>query len=103
MKRASIYVDGLLAGELQEIQRGKQYCFIYLESYQGSSVSLEMPTNQKVYNFDRFPPFFEGLLPEGIMLEGLLRQTKLDRNDLMGQLMTVGNDVVGNVTIEEVE
>ncbi|MGD0664778.1 MAG: HipA N-terminal domain-containing protein, partial [Rhabdochlamydiaceae bacterium] len=62
-----------------------------------------MPTEQKVYEFDRFPPFFEGLLPEGVMLEGLLRQTKLDRDDLMGQLLSVGGDVVGNVTIEAFE
>jgi HipA-like protein len=36
-------------------------------------------------------------------LEGLLRQTKLDRDDLMGQLLAVGGDVVGNVTIEAFE
>ena len=98
-----MFVDGQLAGELQELQRGRQYRFVYLEDYKGSSVSLEMPTNRLVYEFDRFPPFFEGLLPEGIMLEGLLRQTKLDRDDLMGQLITVGKDLVGNITIEASE
>jgi serine/threonine-protein kinase HipA len=103
MKRAKISVDGVPAGELQEIERGKHYRFIYLDSYKGTSVSLTMPTEQKVYEFDRFPPFFEGLLPEGVMLEGLLRQTKLDRDDLMGQLLAVGGDVVGNVTIEAFE
>lgn len=103
MKKAKVFVNRQLAGELQEIQRGKHYRFIYLESYRGPSVSLEMPTQQKIYEFDRFPPFFEGLLPEGAMLDGLLRQTKLDRDDLMGQLLTVGEDVVGNVTIEAFE
>ncbi len=103
MKRAKVLVDRQLAGELQEVQRGKHYRFVYLESYQGPSVSLEMPIVQKVYEFDRFPPFFEGLLPEGVMLDGLLRQTKLDRDDLMGQLLAVGEDVVGNVTIEASE
>lgn len=100
MKRAKVFVNGILAGELQEIERGKKYRFAYLEDYKGPSVSLEMPLTKLAYDYDKFPPFFEGLLPEGIMLEGLLRQSKLDRNDLMGQLIAVGGDLVGNVTVE---
>nr|WP_272913373.1 HipA N-terminal domain-containing protein [Criblamydia sequanensis] len=67
------------------------------------SISLEMPTTKQVYEYDKFPPFFEGLLPEGMMLEGLLRHAKLDRDDLIGQLITVGKDLVGNVTVEAFE
>ncbi len=103
MKKANVFVNGILAGELQEIDRGKLYRFIYLKDYKGSSVSLEMPTSQSMYEFDRFPPFFEGLLPEGVMLEGLLRQTKIDRYDLMSQIIAVGGDLVGNVTVEAAE
>lgn len=103
MKRAKVFVNGILAGEIQEIERGKKYRFIYLENYKGPSVSLEMPLTQLTYEYDRFPPFFEGLLPEGMMLDGLLRQTKLDRNDLLGQLIAVGGDLVGNVTVEVLE
>lgn len=101
MRKTNVFVNGVLSGELQEIQRGKEYYFVYLESYKGPSVSLEMPITKRVYKFDRFPPFFEGLLPEGIMLEGLLRQTKIDRDDLLSQLIAVGGDMVGNVTVEE--
>jgi hypothetical protein len=36
------------------------------------------------------------------MLEGLLRQSKLDRDDFMSQLITVGHDLVGNVTVEAI-
>ena len=100
MRKANIFVNGYLAGELVEIRRGKEYQFTYIENYKGPSVSLEMPTTRSVYKFDRFPPFFEGLLPEGIMLEGLLRQAKIDRDDLFLQLITVGGDMVGNVTVE---
>lgn len=103
MKTAKISVNGTLAGELQELERGREYIFNYLPGYSGPSVSLEMPTTQQVYHFDRFPPFFEGLLPEGLMLEGLLRQTKIDRNDLFAQLVAVGGDLVGNVTAEASE
>lgn len=103
MKKAKVLVNGIPAGEIHEIIRGKQYRFIYLDGYPGPSVSLEMPLTKTVYDFDRFPPFFEGLLPEGIMLDGLLRQAKLDKNDYLGQLITVGGDLVGNVTVEALE
>ena len=103
MKKANIFVNGRLAGQLQEIEQGKHYLFVYADNYQGPSVSLEMPTTQSKYEFNRFPPFFEGLLPEGIMLDGLLRQTKIDRDDLMAQLIMVGGDLVGNVTVEAIK
>lgn len=103
MKKANVFVNGTLAGELQEIERGKKYRFVYLEHYKDLPVSFEMPLSQSIYEFTHFPPFFEGLLPEGIMLEGLLRQTKIDRYDLMSQIIAVGEDLVGNVTVEAAE
>ena len=36
------------------------------------------------------------------MLEGLLRHAKIDRNDLFSQLIRVGHDMVGNVTVEAI-
>ncbi len=101
MKKCNVFVNGILAGELQEIERGKKYRFVYLEGFKGPAVSLTMPLNHSEYEFDRFPPFFEGLLPEGVMLEGLLRRTKIDRDDLLSQLIEVGEDMVGNVTVFE--
>lgn len=101
MKKAKVFVDDVFAGELEEIERGRKYRFIYATTYEGPSVSLEMPLTKQIYEYDRFPPFFEGLLPEGMMLEALLKQSKLDRHDLLGQLIEVGNDLVGNVTVKE--
>ena len=101
MKKAKVFVNGDPAGVLEEIERGKRYRFVYFENYKGSAVSLTMPTNKRIYEYDHFPSFFEGVLPEGMMLEALLRQTKIDRHDLMGQLVTVGADLVGNVTVEK--
>jgi serine/threonine-protein kinase HipA len=102
MRKANVFVNGKEAGILTELEFGKKYRFEYLEDYSGTSVSLTMPLNQKVYEFDTFPPFFDGLLPEGYQLEGLLKIGKVDRNDFYAQLMVVGDDLVGNVTIKEV-
>ncbi|MEX2044485.1 MAG: HipA N-terminal domain-containing protein, partial [Opitutus sp.] len=67
----------------------------------GEPVSLTMPVNTRVWEFPGFPAPFEGLLPEGGQLDALLRHRKLDRNDLFGQLLAVGRDVVGSLRIEE--
>ena len=61
-----------------------------------------MPVAQAVHEFDRFPPAFEGLLPEGIQLEAMLRRYKLDRSDLFGQLIVTGQDLVGSLTVKEI-
>ncbi len=103
MKRANVLIHGLLAGVLEERLLGKSYRFVYLEEYQGPPVSLTMPIKEREFLFDTFPPFFDGVLPEGIMLEGLLRKYKVDKGDYFGQLMRVGEDLVGAVTVEELE
>jgi serine/threonine-protein kinase HipA len=35
-------------------------------------------------------------------LDGLLKFGKIDRNDFFSQLMAVGDDLVGNVTVKEI-
>ena len=64
-------------------------------------MSLTLPVQGQPHEFPGFPPFFDGLLPEGVMLEGLLRLRKLDRRDGFGQLLAVGGDLVGAVTVRE--
>ena len=101
MRRANVYVKGIEAGILSEIKQGVEYIFEYNEGYDGLEVSRTMLTSQRKYTFTKFPPFFEGLLPEGIQLEGLLKLNKIDRTDLFSQLMAAGEDLVGAVTVKE--
>jgi len=101
MRKAKVFVCGKEAGYLTEMVMGKEYVFEYNEEYTGLPVSLTMPLSRKQYVFDTFPPFFDGLLPEGHQLEGLLKIGKADRNDLFSQLMLVGRDTVGAVTVME--
>jgi len=102
MRKAKIFVRGIEAGTLTELIQGKDYLFEYLDGYEGIEVSRTMPTNIRIYKFDKFPPFFDGLLPEGIQLEGLLKIRKIDKNDLLSQLIAVGEDLVGAVTVKEI-
>ncbi len=102
MRRLRVMIHGREAGVLGETAGGG-YVFAYDDGYDGPPVSLAMPVRADAYQFDRFPPFFEGLLPEGYLLEQLLRRVKLDRDDLTGQLAAVGGDVVGAVTVEAID
>ncbi len=100
MRKANVYVKDQLAGFLVESTDKAIYTFEYLDSYEGLPVSLTMPTEKKIFTFSTFPPFFDGVLPEGIMLDGLLRQLKIDRKDYFSQLLAVGEDLVGAVTVK---
>jgi serine/threonine-protein kinase HipA len=100
MRKSIVFVHNVRAGTLEELDSNK-YAFEYDEQYKGEPVSLTMPQSKNIYKFDGFPPFFEGLLPEGIMLDGLLKINKLDKNDYFAQLIATGNDLVGAVTVKE--
>ena len=101
MRRAEVSMHGLPAGILEELEAGRKYRFTYFERYTGPSIASTMPVDVKEFLFDRFPPFFDGLLPEGLLLEGLLKQRKIDKFDFFSQLIAVGNDLVGAVTVQE--
>jgi serine/threonine-protein kinase HipA len=102
MRKAEVYQQGILAGILEELDQNR-YRFTYVTGYHGQGISLAMPIREAPYEFDKFPPVFEGLLPEGMPLEAMLRHYKIDKRDLFKQLITVGEDVVGSLTIKEAE
>ena len=102
MRKAKIFVKGVEAGILTEVKRDNEYVFEYLDKYEGLEVSRTMPSDVRVYKFNKFPPFFDGLLPEGIQLEGLLKIRKIDKNDFFSQLIAVGDDLIGVITVKEI-
>jgi serine/threonine-protein kinase HipA len=102
MRKAKVFVNGTEAGVLSEVRYGSEYVFEYPDGYDGPEISVTMPVDQKIYRFDTFPPFFEGLLPEGFQLEGLLKIKKIDETDYFSQLMAVGEDMIGAVTVKEI-
>ena len=103
MRKAKVYIKGIEGGIRSEIEPGKKYRFEYLKNYSGIPVSLTMLIDQNEYLFDGFPSFFDGLLPEGYQLEGLLKIKKIDRYDYFSQLVAVGEDLVGAVSVKEIE
>ncbi len=100
MRQAIIKVHDKEAGILTETD-ASGYHFAYHADYTGEPVSLTMPITANNYEYSTFPPFFDGVLPEGGQLEGLLRHRKIDRHDYFSQLLVVGADLVGAVTVFE--
>jgi len=98
MRKAKVFFDGRFAGILSE-DNGR-YTFEYSKDYKGPSISRTMLREKGKFEFDQFPSFFDGLLPEGVNLEAFLRRTKIDRRDYFSQILAVGHDLVGAVTVE---
>lgn len=99
MRKALVKVHDIPAAIFEELGEGK-FRVAYYDDYSGTPISLTMPLTKKIYEFNQFPPFFDGLLPEGVLLEAVLRKYKLDKYDYFGQLLQVGKDVVGAVSVE---
>jgi serine/threonine-protein kinase HipA len=103
IRKADVFMHDMHVGVLEEIKPRAAYRFIYDTAYNGPPVSLTAPVRNEPYEYDTFPPFLEGLLPEGYNLEALLRALKIDRNDHFSQLTAVGRDMVGAVTVGEAQ
>jgi serine/threonine-protein kinase HipA len=99
-RRAAVYQQDRLAGFLEEQANGG-WSFTYGGQYSGPPVSLTMPVQAEAYLFRGFPPVFEGLLPEGWQLEALLRRKKIDRDNFFAQLIAVGRDLVGSISVRD--
>ena len=98
LRRAVVHQQNEFAGILEEVAE-KGWSFTYDPGYRGIPVSLTLPVAPEPYFFPQFPLVFEGLLPEGIMLEALLRRLKIDKDDYFTQLVAVGEDLVGSITV----
>ena len=98
LREAEVFQAGILAGYLQQ-KREELWVFRYAQRYEGTPVSLTLPVRREPYIFNEFPAVFEGLLPEGTQLEVLPKTQKFDCGDYFKQLVTVGNDLVGSLTV----
>ncbi|MBT3379180.1 MAG: phosphatidylinositol kinase [Lentisphaerae bacterium] len=101
MRRAEIQMQGRLAGMLEEGDRG--YVFVYdatyLEHPGAVAISLSLPLQSEPFEDKRLFPFFDGLIPEGWLLEIAEQTWKLDSRDRMGLLMACCRDCIGAVSV----
>jgi serine/threonine-protein kinase HipA len=100
-RKAKIYYDDRFAGTLLEDETG--YTFEYDESYlrnlDAQPISLTLPTKNKIFKSKTMFPFFDGLVPEGWLLDIAQKNWKLDPRDRMGLLLACCKDCIGAVSI----
>ena len=101
MRKAKIFIDDLLAGILSENEEGYffQYEKTYLDSMVKKPVSLTLPLQKEPFKAEYLFPFFDGLIPEGWLLNIAQKNWKLDPRDRMGLLMATCKDCIGNISV----
>ena len=104
-RTAYVYVRNTFEGTLKETDSG--YSFIYDEEYIGgadsTAVSLTLPIQKEEYTSKTLFSFFDGLIPEGWLLNVVTDNWKIDRKDRFGLLLVACKDPIGNVSVREAE
>ena len=103
MKQAEVYFQDKLAGILTEDENG--YTFAYLERYvaeNGTPISLTMPLQTKPYTSNVMFPFFDGLIPEGWLLDIAQSNWKINPHDRMSLLLACCKDGIGAVSVVDI-
>lgn len=107
MKRALVYLYDRLAGRLTEDESGYtfEYDAAYLASGSAEAVSLTLPLRQEAYHDTVMFPFFDGLIPEGWLLDIAEKSWKINQRDRMSLLLACCKDCIGAVSVvpEEVK
>jgi len=101
-KTAKVLYDGILAARLSETDEGYvlQYDGDYLQKPDSKPISLTLPKQQKPYSSKVLFPFFDGLIPEGWLLDIAIEHWKVKANDRFELLLTTCRDTIGAVTVE---
>ena len=102
MRSAKIYYKDLLAGILTETDDGEyhfKYDPAYIEKHPERSISFSFPVEENLFRSDRLFPFFEGLIPEGWLLDIASRNWKISKNDRMGLLLACCRDCIGAISV----
>jgi serine/threonine-protein kinase HipA len=101
MRTAEVFYKNILAGIISENDEGYtfQYDTAYLESKGAKPVSLTLPLQQQPYESKVLFPFFDGLIPEGWLLNIAVSNWKINPVDRFGLLITMCRDCIGAVSV----
>lgn len=100
-RSARVYVQEREAGVLAESEEG--YVFEYLPEYLAAegavAVSLTLPLAEERYISKVLFPFFDGLIPEGWLLNVVRSHWNIPEKDRFGVLINACRDCIGDVQI----
>lgn len=102
MRIGKVYYHDFLAGILTETDDGEyifQYDAEYIETHPFKFITLTMPVRREQYIDKTLFSFFEGLIPEGWLLDIASKNWKINVNDRMGLLLACCKNCIGAVSI----
>lgn len=101
MKQAGVYIKDIFAGILTEDEEGFhfQYDEQWLRSPNAEALSPTMPLTDEPYEKEMMFPVFDGLIPEGWLLDIASNSWKIDPRDRMSLLMACCKDCIGDISI----
>jgi len=104
-RRAKIFYQDKLAGYLSETDNGYSFHYdtFYLQSDQAKPISLTIPLSKTGYHSKVLFPFFDGLIPEGWLLDIGEKYWKLNPRDRFELLINLCRDTIGAVSVHPVE
>jgi len=103
MRQARIYYDTVFCGLLTETNDGDftfKYDIDYINQYPEQFITFTIPVSNTEYRDKRLFAFFEGLIPEGWLLDIASKSWKINRNDRMGLLLACCKNCIGAVSVE---
>lgn len=105
VREAKIFYHNQLAGLLLETDDGYvfQYDLEYLKNKNASAISLTLPLAKHQYHNKVLFPFFDGLIPEGWLLDIGEKYWKLNPNDRFELLINLCRDTIGAVSVYPME
>ncbi len=105
MKQGNVYYKSILAGKISETDDGfvYQYDTQYLSRADACPISLTLPLRKEPYVSQVMFPFFDGLIPEGWLLDIAIESWKINPRDRMQLLLTCCRDCIGAVSVEKIE
>lgn len=101
-REGTVLFNGKVAGIVWQDDEGYgfSYAATYLQEPSPEPISLTMPVRKEPYLSRTMLPFFDGLIPEGWLLDITVKNWKLNPNDRMQLLLTVCRDCIGAVSVE---
>ena len=102
---ARILYDDRYAGMLTEDDDGYVFSYdaAYLDRPEAMPISLTFPLQSEPFHDRSLFPFFDGLIPEGWLLDIAHRSWKIDIRDRMGLLLACCKDCIGMVGVVPLE
>ena len=102
MKEGRVFYKEIPAGTIREDESGFVFAYDkeYLSRADAQPVSLTLPLRDEPYVSQVMFPFFDGLIPEGWLLDIASSSWKVDPRDRRGLLLTCCKDCIGDISVK---